>query len=744
VEVVITNVSYPIKPLKEVSGVVSSIRTGTSSTNNSIPSGGLVLSANGTNATTLLARMTVGDRVYLKTSISKSSFYWSNFALSGNGYLLRAGLPVDTGTTADPQTALGWNSTNLFMVTVDGRSAASIGMSWNTLASFLLNTVGATDAIALDGGGSTTMLINGQGVVNVPSDGSERAVADAVMLVNQPTSSTFPLQDDFTSAGRTLKWDDKLKYSAVSSFSPAAPGGDGYAMTVKTTTSGADSARVGDLGDTNYTVEAQIYCEYRAAIAGNGYERCGIFARDNGNQAFTSTANKGNCYALIYKTDTGQILPCKVIDGIITDFLAPNPIYLTTSDWHKFTIRCYGSRIQYFLDGAVICTVTDTTFERGYCGIGYHSLYSSNGNIHGTRADYFKAFVLTNLAPFAVSDTTNTLEDASVTISPLVNDSDADADTLTIVSVSATNGSAIILGTNIVLTPNTNFNGTATIGYKVSDGRGGTNSAVITVTVNSVNDAPVALNDTTNVLEDVAVTIHPLANDNDVDGDLLTIVSASAMNGNAIISGTDIVLTPDTNFNGTATIGYTISDGHGGTNNAVITVTVNPVNDVPIAVDDTTNTLQGVSVSINPLVNDTDVEGDTLTIVSVSATNGSAIISGTNILLTPDANFNGTATIGYKISDGHGGTNSAAISVIVSGIPGPATLAIHLDAAQYASLSITGSIGSTYRIEFATQIPSSNWTSLTNIFLPTSPYFYLDTGGGTNYLHRFYRAVSVE
>ena len=55
-------------------------------------------------------------------------------------------------------------------------------MSWNELAAFLLNTVGATDAIALDGGGSTTTWINGQGVVNVPSDGSERAVANAVML----------------------------------------------------------------------------------------------------------------------------------------------------------------------------------------------------------------------------------------------------------------------------------------------------------------------------------------------------------------------------------------------------------------------------------------------------------------------------------------------------------------------------------------------------------------------------------
>jgi hypothetical protein len=276
-------------------------------------------------------------------------------------------------------------------------------MSWNGLASFLLSTVGATDAIALDGGGSTTMWINGKGVVNVPSDGSERAVADAVMLVNQPTGSIFPLQDDFTPSGRTLPWDDKFIYSAVSSFSPTAPGGDGYVMVVKNPSGGVDSARVGDLADTNYTVEAQIYCEYRAAISANGYERCGIFARDNGNQAFSSTSYKGNCYALTYRTDNGQVQAAKILDGVITDFLSETPIYLTVSGWHKFGLRCYGPRIQYLLDGTVVCSVLDTAFGRGYCGIGYHSQYSSNGNIHGTRAENFKAHVEPNVSPSAAS-----------------------------------------------------------------------------------------------------------------------------------------------------------------------------------------------------------------------------------------------------------------------------------------------------------------------------------------------------
>ena len=417
VEVIVSNVSYPIKPEKQVSGVVTAIRSGSASTNNAIPAGGMVLSGQGTAATTLSANVAVGDRIYLQTAISTTDFFWCNFALSGDGYLLSNGVPVQAGTTLDPQTVLAWNATNIFFMTVDGRQTSSIGMSWNGLATFLRNTVGATDALALDSGGSTTMWINGEGVVNSPSDAAgERPVADAVMLVNEPTTSVFPLQDNFTAAGRSLHWDDKFKYSAVSSFSPSAPGGDGYVMTVKNPSGGVDSARAGDLADINYTVQAQIYCEYRATIAANGYERCGIFARDNGNQAFTSTTYKGNCYAMIYKTDTGQVQAAKVVNGVLTDFLASSPIYLQVSGWHTFAIRCYSSNIVYLLDASAICVANDTTFGRGYCGIGYDSHYSSNSNIHGTRADNFNAFVATNSVPALLGIRLNASQSASLSI----------------------------------------------------------------------------------------------------------------------------------------------------------------------------------------------------------------------------------------------------------------------------------------------------------------------------------------
>src|SRR5207247_316691 len=129
----------------------------------------------------------------------------------------------------------------------------------------------------------------------------------------------------------------------------------------------------------------------------------------------------------------------------------------------------------------------------------------------------------------AVNAFTNTVSVDDAPPISLVNDSDVDGDPLTITSVSPTNGTAIILpgSTNVLFTPATNFVGVATIGYSISDGQGGTASALITVTMSAAQDPPVAVNDSTNTVEDVSVTIRPLVNDSAVDGDPLTATSVS-------------------------------------------------------------------------------------------------------------------------------------------------------------------------------------------------------------------------
>ncbi|MFV1873328.1 MAG: Ig-like domain-containing protein [Oleiphilus sp.] len=274
-----------------------------------------------------------------------------------------------------------------------------------------------------------------------------------------------------------------------------------------------------------------------------------------------------------------------------------------------------------------------------------------------------------NDEPVAVVDTASTLEGTSVVIDVLANDSDIDGDSLTVDSASALNGSVTINADGtITYTPNIDYSGSDTISYSIIDGQGGTASATVAVSVNPENDEPVAVADTASTQEGSSVVIDVLANDSDIDGDSLTVDSASAINGSVTINGDGtITYTPDAGYSGSDTISYSIIDGQGGTASSAVAVTVNPENDEPVAVADTASTQEGSSVVIDVLANDSDIDGDSLTVDSASALNGSVTINGDGtITYTPDADYSGSDTISYSIIDGQGGTASSTVAVTVN------------------------------------------------------------------------------
>ncbi|MCP4409900.1 MAG: tandem-95 repeat protein [Gammaproteobacteria bacterium] len=271
-----------------------------------------------------------------------------------------------------------------------------------------------------------------------------------------------------------------------------------------------------------------------------------------------------------------------------------------------------------------------------------------------------------NDPPIAVDDTANTPEDTPRNIVVLGNDSDPDGDVLLVTAVSdPAHGTAVTDGSLVTYTPDVNFNGLDFITYVVSDGVL-TDTAVITVTVGAVNDTPIAVDDTAETDEDTAVTIPVLVNDSDPDGDTLVIADVGAAQHGAVsLTGTAVTYTPNPDFYGTDTFTYTISDG-ALMDTAVVTITIRPVNDAPVAVDDTAVTDMGTAVTIPVLNNDSDPDGDVLTITTLGlAQNGVVHLAGTAVVYTPTTGFFGTDTFTYTISDG-ALTATAVVTITVN------------------------------------------------------------------------------
>lgn len=216
-----------------------------------------------------------------------------------------------------------------------------------------------------------------------------------------------------------------------------------------------------------------------------------------------------------------------------------------------------------------------TAEDKGAAGL---DIYYGHGIVDAAKA--LAAVSTANTAPVANNDSASTSEDVAVTVTVLANDSDADGDPLSVSAVGTPGyGTAVVNSSGtITYTPNRNFHGADSFGYTVSDGQGGSATAAVTVSVASVNDAPVAVNDSASTSEGTSVTLAVLANDSDVDGDSLTVASVTAPASGSVVKNADNTLTysPKAGFTGTDSFSYTVADPSGAKATATVTVTVEP------------------------------------------------------------------------------------------------------------------------------------------------------------------------
>lgn len=277
--------------------------------------------------------------------------------------------------------------------------------------------------------------------------------------------------------------------------------------------------------------------------------------------------------------------------------------------------------------------------------------------------------------PAAVDDSRSGDEDHPIlgNVIPLKpgQDSDPDGDTLTVdtTPVTAPGHGTVVLNADgtFVYTPDANYSGTDSFVYRVSDGNGGFAQATVHLTIKPINDAPVASDAAISTGEDAPFSGRlPVATD--AENDSLTYAKGSDPAHGTVTVNADgtYVYRPNPDYNGPDRFTFTVSDGNGGIITRTVTILVTPVNDAPVARPETATVFTGGSVDVAVLTNDSDIDGDTLTVTNATAPNGTVrILPDGTIRYTPRPGFFGKDTVTYVISDGHGGHAISSITVDV-------------------------------------------------------------------------------
>ncbi|WP_301750354.1 tandem-95 repeat protein [uncultured Erythrobacter sp.] len=348
----------------------------------------------------------------------------------------------------------------------------------------------------------------------------------------------------------------------------------------------------------------------------------------------------------------------KVADIAITDdALGTETITLTGADAALFEV--VGSELR-------LRAGTALNFEAKSA---YNVTVNVADNSIGTpavSANYTLSVNDVNEAPTAVTDTFSMDENTVLNGNILANDVDPDGDALTPSITRGPDNGAVTLNLTtgaFVYTPNSNFFGSDSFDYIISDGSL-TSSATVTITVIDVNDPPVGSADTYTTAEDTVLNVIAangvLFNDNDIDNDPLTAVLVTGpANGSLTLNANgSLVYTPFLNFNGTDSFTYRPNDGTESGDPVTVTINVTAVNDAPVSVADAYTLDEDSSITTTltngVLVNDSDIENSALNAVLVGGTTSGALTLNPNgtFTYTPNANFNGTDSFTYRASDG--------------------------------------------------------------------------------------------
>jgi len=287
---------------------------------------------------------------------------------------------------------------------------------------------------------------------------------------------------------------------------------------------------------------------------------------------------------------------------------------------------------------------------------------NANGVLRYAEAGIFPP---DNHSPVAEAQTLNAQEDVNLSIT--LTGTDADGDTLSfIVITQPTNG--VLSGTapDLVYEPSANVNGEDGFSFVVSDGSATSATAVVFISVDPVNDTPVAMGQSTTTPEDTSVAI--ILEGFDVDSDSLAF-NLAAQPANGTLSGTapNLIYTPAANFNGQDSFAFSVSDASSTSAVAQVSIQIDPVNDTPVASSQALSMLEDQDLAV--LLEGNDVDEDNLAFaIAQPPPNGT--LSGTvpNLIYTPTADFNGTDEFFFSVTDGTATSSVATVSITIDAV----------------------------------------------------------------------------
>ena len=312
----------------------------------------------------------------------------------------------------------------------------------------------------------------------------------------------------------------------------------------------------------------------------------------------------------------------------------------------------------------------------------------NDGTVDGNIATVNITVIAVNDPPVAVNDSYSVLEDGVLNVSApgvLANDSDVDSPVITAVQIAGPSHGTLTLNADgsFTYTPTPLYNGPDSFTYQASDGALNSPTATVNITVRAVNHQPIANDDNYSINEDTTLNVSAglgvLANDTDADGDTLTasVISTTTHGSLTLNSDGSFSYKPATNYNGTDSFTYAANDGLTNSASATVHITINPVNDAPVAANDSYTTAEDTVLTVNAatgvLANDSDVDGDTMTAILVAnATNGTVTLNGDgSFTYTPNTNYNGSDSFTYKANDGKVDGNTATVSINVTAVNDP-------------------------------------------------------------------------